>query len=285
MRLPLLVALTMAAFAANSLLNRLAVESGAISPAGFAAIRVAAGAAMLVLLALLRRQRLPLWNRRRWAGALSLATYMVGFSLAYRSLDAGLGALILFGVVQIAIFVLAALGGAPLGARQVLGALVAFGGLAWVLWPAGGAAVPLGGAIWMIAAGLGWAVYTISGRGEPAALPATAANFCLALPFCLLPLLLGASGPAPAPLGIGLALLGGAVTSGLGYALWYSLVPQLAATTAATVQLTVPVIALAAGAALLGEAPAPRLILGAAVVLGGIGLALPRQARPGRPRT
>ncbi|MGD9864494.1 MAG: EamA family transporter, partial [Pseudodonghicola sp.] len=202
MRLPLLVALTMAAFAANSLLNRLAVESGSIAPAGFAAIRVAAGAATLVLLARMRRQPLPLWHRRRWAGALSLAAYMVGFSLAYRSLDAGLGALILFGVVQIAMFALTALGGAPVGARQVLGALVAFGGLAWILWPAGGAAVPLAGAGWMVAAGLGWAIYTLSGRGEPAALPATAANVGLALPLCLLPLARGQAGPAPAPRGL-----------------------------------------------------------------------------------
>lgn len=279
LRLALLVALTMAAFAANSLLNRAAVDSGAIGPAAFAAVRVLAGAVVLVALVLVRRQALPLWHRRRWAGALSLAAYMAGFSAAYLTLDAGVGALILFGVVQITMFALGALGGVAVSARQMAGAGVAFAGLAWVLWPAGGAQVPLTGALWMAAAGIGWGVYTLSGRGEPSALSATAANFCLALPLVALPLVWAAD-PVPVRLpGIGLAVLAGGVTSGLGYALWYSLVPRLSAATAATVQLSVPVIALAAGAALLGEAPGWRLILGAAVVLGGIALALPRPAR------
>ncbi|MDX2485039.1 MAG: DMT family transporter [Pseudodonghicola sp.] len=278
-RLSALVALTMVAFAANSLLNRAAVDSGAIGPAAFAVVRVGAGAATLVALVLIRRHALPLWHRRRWAGALSLAAYMVGFSAAYLTLDAGLGALILFGVVQITMFALSALGGARLTMRQVAGAGVAFAGLGWILWPAGGASVPLSGGLWMVAAGIGWGVYSLSGRGEPAALSATAANFCLALPLTAVPLLWGqGAAPVTAP-GVLLAAIAGAVTSGMGYALWYALVPRLTPATAATVQLSVPVIALAAGAALLGEVPGVRLILGAAVVLGGIALALPRRAR------
>lgn len=278
-RLSLLVVLTMTAFAANSLLNRAAVDGGAIGPSAFAAVRVLAGAAVLVALVALRGQALPLWHRRRWAGALSLAAYMAGFSAAYLTLDAGLGALILFGVVQITMFALGALGGARVSGRQVAGAAVAFAGLAWILWPTGGAPAPLMGALWMVAAGIGWGVYTLSGRGEPSALPATAANFCLALPLVALPLLWGADPVQASVRGLALAALAGGVTSGLGYALWYSLVPRLSAPTAATLQLSVPVIALAAGAALLGEAPGWRLILGAAVVLGGIALALPRPAR------
>lgn len=278
-RLSLLVVLTMTAFAANSLLNRAAVDGGAIGPSAFAAVRVLAGAAVLVALVALRGQALPLWHRRRWAGALSLAAYMAGFSAAYLTLDAGLGALILFGVVQITMFALGALGGARVSGRQVAGAAVAFAGLAWILWPTGGAPAPLTGALWMVAAGIGWGVYTLSGRGEPSALPATAANFCLALPLVALPLLWGADPVQASVRGLALAALAGGVTSGLGYALWYSLVPRLSAPTAATLQLSVPVIALAAGAALLGEAPGWRLILGAAVVLGGIALALPRPAR------
>ncbi len=278
-RLSALVALTMVAFAANSLLNRAAVDSGAIGPAAFAVVRAGAGAATLVALVLIRQQALPLWNRRRWAGALSLAAYMVGFSAAYLTLDAGVGALILFGVVQITMFTLSALGGAWLSMRQVAGAAVAFAGLGWILWPAGGAPVSLGGGLWMVAAGIGWGVYSLSGRGEPAALSATAANFCLALPLTALPLLWGqTAAPVTAP-GVLLAAVAGAVTSGMGYALWYALVPRLNPATAATVQLSVPVIALAAGAALLGEVPGVRLILGATVVLGGIALALPRRAR------
>ncbi len=279
LRLSLLVVLTMAAFAANSLLNRAAVDSGAIGPSGFALVRVAAGAALLVVLVLARREALPLWHRRRWAGALSLTVYMVGFSLAYLTLDAGLGALILFGVVQITMLGLGAMGGAQVGRRQVVGAGVAFAGLAWILWPTGEAQVSLSGGLWMAAAGIGWGVYTLSGRAEPAALPATAANFCLALPLTALPLLWAVGEGQATGTGLALAALAGAVTSGLGYALWYSLVPRLGAATAATLQLSVPVIALAAGAALLAEAPGLRLILGAGVVLGGIALALPRPAR------
>ena len=279
MRLPLLVALTMIAFAANSLLNRMAVDGGDISSAGYAAIRVAAGAAMLGVLAMLRGQTLPLGHRRRWAGAISLAAYMIGFSLAYQTLDAGLGALILFGVVQIVLFGLSTFSGAPIALRQIAGAAVAFGGLCWILLPGGGTEVSVTGAGWMIAAGAGWAVYTFAGRGEPAALPGSAANFLLALPLCLLPLLVLPDQGIPTTRGIVLAVLGGAVTSGLGYALWYTLLPRLSGPTAATVQLSVPVIALIAGALLLGEAPGMQLVLGAAVVLGGIALGLPARAK------
>ncbi|MDK3017450.1 DMT family transporter [Pseudodonghicola flavimaris] len=280
MRLPLLVGLVMLAFAANSLLTRAGVEQGGITPAAFAAVRVAAGAVVLLGLSRARRLPLPLRGRRgrRVLGALSLSVYMIGFSLAYRTLDAGVGALILFGVVQISIFALTALDGAPAGLRQMLGAVVAFGGLAWILWPEAGAEVPVRGAGFMAAAGFGWALYTLSGRGETSALAGSAANFLLALPLCLLPLIFE-GGPAPAPLGLGLAVVSGALTSGLGYALWYRVVPQLAAPTAATVQLSVPVIALLAGASLLGEAPGWPVILGAVAVIGGIALGMPRPVR------
>ncbi|MFC3614012.1 DMT family transporter [Lutimaribacter marinistellae] len=273
MRLVLLTALTMCAFAANSVLNRLAVDSSAADPGAFAALRVLAGAVMLAALVLLRGGTIPLGSRRRLVGAGSLTLYMVGFSLAYLSLDAGLGALILFGVVQIGIFAVSAMYKTVQTPRQILGALVAFAGLAWVLWPGAGAEADPFGALCMTLAGAGWAAYTLAGRAEPDALSATAANFVLAFPLTALALVVVNAGWSMTPSGAGLAILSGAVTSGLGYALWYRLVPRLAAPVTATVQLSVPVIALASGLLFLGESVPPALLVGAVVVLGGIALA------------
>ncbi|WP_342344644.1 DMT family transporter [Vannielia litorea] len=273
----------MGAFAANSLLTRAGIERGGIGPMEFALVRVAGGAAMLGLLLALRRQALPL--RGRAVGALSLATYMLGFSAAYLTLDAGLGALVLFGVVQVSLFALAAMRGEALGGRRVAGALVAFGGLVALLWPGGSAAVDPVGAALMVAAGLGWAAYTAAGRGAPDALAATAASFLLCLPMAAIAALVLGAGAWGAS-GVALALVSGAVTSGLGYALWYALLPRIASTTAAVVQLSVPVIALAAGALLLGEALGLRILLAGAVVLGGIVLALTAPKAPaGRSRS
>ena len=273
MRLALLTCLTMIAFAANSILNRLAVDSGAMSPADFAALRVASGAAVLALLARVRGGGLPLWTPMRWAGALALSVYMIGFSLAYRSLDAGLGALILFGVVQVSMFTWSALRGTPATTRQVLGAAIAFAGLAFVLWPGGGVQVAPVGAALMVAAGIGWAAYSLLGKAEPDALAGTAANFVVALvPVGGLALLMGL-GPMTAA-GVALAVVSGAVTSGLGYATWYAILPRIDTGLAAVLQLSVPVIALAAGVLLLGERASLQLLIGAALVLGGIVLAV-----------
>lgn len=274
MRLAILTAATMIAFAANSVLNRLAVGGAAIDPGSFSVIRVLSGAVMLTALAAARGRMLPLMSRRRIVGAGSLALYMIGFSVAYLTLDAGLGALILFGVVQITMFAFAAMVGHRAVPLQIAGAAVAFAGLVWVLWPAGAAFADPVGAGFMAAAGFGWALYTLSGRAELDALAATAANFCLALPVTVLaPLIVGQPLVLSAR-GAGLAILSGAVTSGLGYALWYEIVPRLSPQAAATVQLSVPVIALVAGVLMLGESAGIRILLGAAVVIGGIALAL-----------
>jgi len=276
MRLFLLTALTMTAFAANSVLNRLAVAQGWADPGGFAILRVLAGAAMLTVLVLAQGQRLPLWRRRRLLGAGSLTLYMVGFSLAYLTLDAGLGALILFGVVQIAMFGWSAATGAPPTMRQMAGAAIAFGGLVWVLWPTGAFRVDAGGAGLMALAGIGWAAYTLAGRREADALAATGANFALALPLTAAAILPVTGVPAMSGAGLLLATVSGAVTSGLGYALWYRLVPALGPVRAATVQLSAPVIAVLGGVLLLGETAPLRLLLGGAVLLGGIALSIRR---------
>lgn len=279
MRLFLLTALTMCAFAANSILNRLAIDIGASDPAGFAIVRVLSGAIVLVALVALRKGSLPVLSRRRFAGAGSLSLYMIGFSVAYLTLDAGLGALILFGVVQITMFTIGAVSGAAPTKRQVLGAVIALGGLAYVLWPTGALRVDLLGASLMVAAGVGWAVYSIVGRSEPDALSGTAANFVVALPVTGLALLALGGAWQMTLVGYGLAALSGGVTSGMGYALWYRVLPQLAPAVAAIVQLSVPVIAIAAGVVLLGEVANLRLLIGAGLVLGGIALAVLRLNR------
>ncbi len=276
MRLFLLTALTMCAFAANSILNRLAIDSGAADPAGFAVVRVLAGAAVLAALVFLRGGRLPLGNTRRIVGAGSLSLYMIGFSIAYLTLDAGLGALILFGVVQITMIAVTSVTGTTPGARQIAGAAIALAGLAWVLWPSGEVRVDPVGAALMTAAGVGWAIYSLVGRSEPDALAGTAANFVVALPVTGLVLLFGGTNWHMTANGYLLAALSGGVTSGMGYALWYRVLPQLAPTTAAVVQLSVPIIAIAGGIVLLGEIASLRLVLGATLVLGGIALAVLR---------
>lgn len=272
MRLILLTCLTMIAFAANSVLNRMAVDSGAIDPSSFAMIRVVSGAVALSLIIAVRGGGLPILARARVVGSVSLAVYMIGFSLAYISLDAGLGALILFGTVQVSMFGWSALHGARPSSRQLMGAGIAFAGLLLALWPRDGGSADLSGTVLMVMAGLGWAAYTLAGKGAQDPLASTAANFVVATPLLAVLLLGGALHAAPS--GIALAILSGAVTSGLGYALWYSVLPQLVGQTAAVVQLSVPIIAILAGALLLGEAITGVIVVSAVLVLGGIALAV-----------
>lgn len=272
MRLILLTILTMLAFASNSLLNRMAVGGDHIDAASFAAVRMAAGAVALSVILILRGGAFPLLAKSRIVGTLSLAAYMIGFSLAYVSLDAGLGALILFGVVQVAMFVWGAVTGSRPTFRQLCGAGIAFVGLAVALWPAEGSATDPIGAVMMVIAGLGWAAYTLAGRGAKAPLSATAANFILAAPLMLLPLI--GQDLHITSAGVLLAIIAGAVTSGLGYALWYTVLPHMQSSTAAVVQLSVPMIAIAAGAVLLGETVTVVIGLAALLVVGGIALAV-----------
>ena len=287
MRLFLLTALTMCAFATNSLLNRLALKGHSIDALDFAAIRLAAGAGTLVILSRLLGRRLGFGGAARLAGAAMLLTYMLGFSLAYLALDAGTGALILFGGVQVTMFVGALWSGETVPARRWAGAGLAFAGLVWLLWPARGSGPEalLLPQLSMAVAALGWGVYSLLGRrgGDP--LASTAANFLLAAPVAALMALVVPTGDGAVALtarGVALALISGGVTSGLGYALWYALLLRLGATRAGVAQLTVPVIALLGGMALLGEVPGLRFLGAALLVLGGVAVATwPQPVRRG----
>lgn len=281
MRLFLLTALTMCAFAANSVLNRMAILGQGVEPLDFAAIRLASGAFALWLLSRWSGRGPVLRGRQRLVGGASLLTYMLGFSLAYLALGAGVGALILFGGVQITMFAGALLGGDRVPPQRWLGAGMALAGLVWLLWPHGGAHVAPLPALSMAIAALGWGIYSLVGRQEKDPLAATAANFMVATPAAILAALvmpsLGGQGVSLA--GASLAVLSGVVTSGMGYALWYRILPALGATRAAVAQLTVPVIAALGGMALLAERPTLPFLLATTLVLGGVGLSVLKPRR------
>jgi drug/metabolite transporter (DMT)-like permease len=276
MRLFLLTALTMIPFAANSVLNRMALAGGSIDATSFGTIRLIAGAVMLAALSIGLRGGLRLGGPGRVVGVAALLLYIYGFSGAYTVLDAGLGALILFGVVQITMFADSIIAREAIPLRRALGAALAFSGLVWLLWPGAGPQVSVLHGLMMAAAGLGWGIYSLAGRRSTDALQGTAANFALAAPLGLvLSLLLPASGGVRLGAeGIMLAVLSGAVTSGLGYALWYRVLPDLPSSVAAVAQLTVPVIAMVGGVLLLGETLGLPLIVAGAVVLGGVALSV-----------
>lgn len=274
MNLLLLTTLVMLAFAANSVLNRMAVGAGEIGAVEFALIRLLAGAVVLLALVAIRGRG---WRGATVAGVVGLAVYLFGFSLAYGHLDAGTGALVLFGVVQMTMFGGALLSGETVPARRWAGAGLAMAGLVVLMAPAGGAWT---GFVAMAAAGFGWGVYSLAGRGARDALAATAGNFALALiPAAGVALVAGVEFGTVTARGVALAVLSGAVTSGLGYALWYAVLPALGAGRAGVAQLTVPLIAAAGGAVLIGEGVGWRFALAAVLVLGGVLLAsLPRAA-------
>lgn len=284
MRLFLLVVLTMTAFAANSILTRMALSEGQIGPLLFSAIRLSSGAMVLALLVALTRRSIPFREPMRWIGVLSLALYMVGFSLAYLGLDTGVGALILFGGVQVTMLSGAVALGQGVPAARWVGAALAFTGLILLLWPTGSDAPSLMHGVLMAAAALGWGIYSIVGQRASEPLAETAANFCLATPIIVVAVLIFPTfdGTEPTYRGIYLAVLSGVVMSGLGYALWYSVLPRMNVSVAALAQLSVPIIAMAGGILFLSEVLTLRFVFAGMLVLGGIayGVLAPRSQSP-----
>jgi len=274
MKLFLLTALTMVSFAANSLLNRAALAEGVIGPANFASIRVASGVFMLLFLLALRDHHIPRPASPSWGAIAGLSAYMLGFSYAYVSLDAGLGALILFGGVQITMFAGGVIGGDKPPVVRWAGMFLSMGGLALLFWPSDYGAIHLGAYLLMTIAALGWGIYSLMGRTVTDPLHATAWNFTYSLPIVVAALLLNPDTQSTTQYGVMLAIISGAVTSGLGYALWYSVLPRLGATVGALSQLSVAVIALVLGAFLLNEEITSKGIVASALVLGGIGIGI-----------
>ena len=268
-RLVLLVALAMGAFAANSLLCRVALRDTGIDAASFTTIRIASGAAVLWVIARMRGGTMT--SAGSWGSAAALFAYAAAFSFAYIELPAAVGALILFCAVQVTMIGWGLWRGERIGARQAAGLALAIGGLVGLLWP-GLSAPPAASAALMLAAGIAWGIYSLRGRrsGDPTI--ATAGNFVRALPFAAILSLAMLGGAKADTAGVLLAVASGALASGLGYAIWYMALPGLTATKAATIQLSVPVIAAIAAVVLLDEAITLRLVLGSAAILGGIAL-------------
>lgn len=270
-RVLLLTTLAMLAFAGNSVLCRLALKHTGIDPATFTSVRLVSGAAVLWLLVRVRDGRTaPAGN---WPSALALFAYAAAFSWAYVSLPTAAGALLLFGAVQATMIGYGLWQGERLAPRQTLGLLTACAGLIALMLP-GLSAPPLGGALLMVASGVAWGIYSLRGKGSGDATQTTSGNFQRA---ALLTLGLSALTLPQANLdstGLLYAVVSGALTSGLGYAIWYTAVRGLPATSAATVQLSVPVIAALGGALFLNEALTPRLIMTSLAILGGVALVI-----------
>jgi drug/metabolite transporter (DMT)-like permease len=288
-RIALWTLLAMVAFAANSVLCRMALGAQRIDPASFTAVRLATGAIALSLVAWAGRTARPparvgaggaAW--RRWVPPLALFLYAACFSFAYRTLSAGAGALILFGSVQVTMIVGGLLGGERPRVLEWIGLLIALAGLVgltspgWISGPGPGSltAPPFSGAVLMAVAGIAWGLYSLAGRGGGDPVAATRRNFLLAAPLALMVVAVAYSRIEVSRQGLMLATLSGALASGIGYVVWYSALRGLSATRAATVQLSVPVLAALGGVVLLAESVSFRLALAAVLVLGGVGLSI-----------
>jgi drug/metabolite transporter (DMT)-like permease len=274
-RIALLTTLALLAFAGNSLLARIALRDTPIDAASFTAIRIASGALALLLIVRWRAGGMP--RGGSWRSAAALFAYAAAFSFAYLSLTAATGALLLFGAVQVTMISAGLLRGERLRRRQVLGVVLAFGGLVALLLP-GLTAPPLAGAALMIAAGAAWGAYSLRGRAAGDATQVTAGNFLRATPMALVLALAALPWADADARGAALAVASGALTSGVGYAIWYAALPALSAMRAATLQLSVPVLTALAAVVLLGEPLTLRIVLCGAAVLGGIALVVLRRA-------
>ncbi len=271
----LLTALAMIAFAANSLLCRSALRHTSIDPASFTSIRIASGAVVLSLLARMRQYSLGS-SAGNWPSAFALFAYAAAFSFAYVTLSAGTGALLLFGAVQATMILWSLRHGEQLHLLQWFGLATAMAGLVVLVFP-GLSAPPLLGSVLMLTAGTAWGVYSLRGKAVNDPINATAGNFLRAVPFALLLSLATISWSRFDRVGTVYAILSGAIASGLGYAIWYTVLPNLKSATAATVQLSVPVLAAAGGILLLGEPLTLRLLFAAVSVTGGIALVIGRK--------
>ena len=273
----MLTAVAMIAFAGNSLLCRLALQQGGIDPASFASVRLVSGAIALAAIARFRAER-PARAHADWRAAAMLFFYVAFFSFAYRTLPAGTGALILFGAVQLTMFGAGLRAGERFGTVAWLGVALAAGGLVYLVSPGIAAPAPVGATL-MAGAGVAWGLYSLRGRGVADPLAATAGNFMRAAPLALVLSLLFVANARADTAGATLAIVSGAVTSGIGYVIWYAALRNLSAMRAATVQLSVPPIAAIGGVIFLSEAITPRLAAASAAILGGIAMVLLSRSR------
>jgi drug/metabolite transporter (DMT)-like permease len=275
----MLTLLAMIAFASNSLLCRAALKQTSIDAATFTFVRIFSGAVALWLIINIRRRltnsslvtRHSSLQEGNWSSALALFAYAAAFSFAYVDLAAGTGALLLFGAVQATMILWGLHKGERIDAIQIVGLVVALTGLVVLVFP-GLSAPPLVGSILMLSAGVAWGIYSLRGKQSKNAVAATAGNFLRAVPFAVIVSLVLLPWVHFDSLGTSYAIISGAITSGLGYVIWYSALPSLKAASAATVQLSVPVLAATGGIIFLSEPITLRYLLASIAVLGGIAL-------------
>lgn len=273
-RIMILTSMAMIAFAGNSLLCRLALKQTAIDPASFTSIRLVSGAVMLWLIVQLKRGQSE--GNGNWVSAFSLFAYAAGFSFAYVSLPAGTGALLLFGAVQVTMISFGLSRGERLHGWQLIGFMLAFAGLVGLMLP-GLSAPPLAGSLMMLAAGIAWGVYSLRGKGAGDATRVTAGNFLRAVLIALALSLVMSAKVNLDTAGVLYAVASGALASGVGYAIWYTVLPALKNHSAASVQLSVPVIAAIGGIIILGEPLTMRLMITSIAILGGIALVIAKK--------
>jgi drug/metabolite transporter (DMT)-like permease len=266
-----LTSLAMIAFASNSLLCRVALKHTSIDATSFTTIRLISGAAMLWLVVYLRRGTHT--GRGNWLSAFALFAYAAGFSFAYVSLPAATGALLLFSAVQITMISYGVWTGERLLRLQFIGLMLAFGGLIGLLLP-GLSTPPLYGSLLMLGAGAAWGIYSLRGKNAGDPTKVTAGNFLRTTPIAITLSMLMLNDASLDNVGFWFAVASGALASGIGYAIWYTALPALKATNAATVQLSVPVIAALGGIIFLGEPITLRLALASVAILGGIALVI-----------
>jgi drug/metabolite transporter (DMT)-like permease len=254
-------------------LNRLALGNETIDATSYTTVRLVSGAVMLGIIGLATREKGWIRERGTWLSAGFLFLYAIAFSFAYLSLSTGTGALILFGSVQVTMIIAALVAGERPRVLEWIGLFLALGGLVYLVFPGLKAPSPLGSAL-MVAAGIAWGFYTLRGRGSSDPLGDTASNFIRSVPFILVVSLLGLKNVQISTDGLLLASISGAITSGLGYVIWYAALRGLTTTRAATVQLSVPILAAWSGIIFLSEEVSLRLLLAGVLILGGIGLAV-----------
>ncbi len=267
-----LTIVAMLAFAANSVLCRLALEGGHIDAATFTTVRLSAGTVALFCILLVRRPAFSIL-RPNWIAVTSLFAYMACFSFSYQFLSTGTGALILFGSVQLTMIGAALIAGEKLSILTSIGLAIAIAGLVFLLLPGVTVPDPVG-ALLMGLAGMAWGFYSLRGRGAIDPTAETAANFLYALPLTFLLSVLTFGNASVSAFGFVLAIASGAITSGIGYAIWYAALPHLSATKAASVQLSVPAIAAIGGVLILAEPVSLRLVVATAMLISGISLVL-----------
>lgn len=266
----ILTSFALVAFAANSVICRLALGSQSIDAANFSAIRLISGALVLMLINGIHQAPADIRSRGSWVSAAMLFLYAVTFSFAYISLKAGTGALILFGSVQATMILAGFRQGERLGWFEWCGLVTALSGLIYLMLP-GWEAPSLSGAALMAAAGIAWGVYSLRGRGVVNPIAITADNFLRSIPMVLVISLMMVSYMQVSLKGAVLAILSGAVTSGMGYVVWYAALRNLTATRAAVAQLLVPVIAAIGGVIFLSEQITLRLVVSSCMIIGGVG--------------